>query len=109
MRPGGRESEIMRFLLRAAFWLMVMWAVLPHGNGAGLQLGNAAAEAAGRGAAAAGAALGTWCAGAPSKCFALARSGPTSAAPSDTTMLPQRASAAVPLPEARPPALDRRG
>jgi hypothetical protein len=96
----------MRFLLRAAFWLSVMWAVMPHGGGAGLAVDDAAG-ALSRGAAAAGAAIGRWCAGTPAQCLALPRTDMAAASPQASSP-PPRAAAAVPIPASRPRAFARR-
>ena len=98
----------MRFLFRAAFWLLVMSAVMPgSGGNAGAALDHAATTVE-SGIASAGSAVGSLCASAPEKCLAVARSGMAALQPAAADAPAAAAVAAVPLPAARPLALDDR-
>ena len=99
----------MRFLFRAAFWLLVMSAVIPARGGvptAGPSLEGTVTH----GLAAAGDAVSSWCADKPARCLDLAGAGVgalrlAGAAAADAA--PALAARAVPLPAARPPGLGR--
>ncbi|HVV94666.1 MAG TPA: hypothetical protein VHD15_14740 [Hyphomicrobiales bacterium] len=117
----------MRFLFRAAFWLLVMSAIIPARGGAGAGTGPSFGDTLTHSLAAAGEAVSSWCSGEPGDCLVLARAGagavqrvaaaantaaPAQPAPPVTVTGPAappvpEATAAVPFPAARPPRLGR--
>ena len=100
----------MRFLFRAAFWLLVMSTVVPTGSNAVASLDHALGTVASR-AVAVGTKLSTWCGGTAEDCATLTKYGLAALQPPGTPNAAPRGSAlsAVPLPAARPAVLTRRG
>jgi hypothetical protein len=100
----------MRFLFRAAFWLLVMSTIVPSGNNAAASLDHAIGAAA-ESAAAVGSKLGTWCGGTAEDCAILTKYGLAAlrTVKVPDMAMPDPAPPTVPLPAARPAALAARG
>lgn len=112
----------MRFLFRAAFWLIVMSALIPARPDHAANGGPTITDQVTRSLAMAGDAVSTWCANEPGGCLGLARSGAdamriAAAAVAEPAALPASTPAAagaapsttpaVPIPAARPAGLGR--
>jgi hypothetical protein len=107
----------MRFLFRAAFWLLVMSALIPARGSGSADARTSLGDTVGHGLAAAGEALSSWCSGEPGDCLVLARAGAgamgrvaagaTTSVPAAAATPPAAAGAPVPLPAPRPATLSR--